>query len=148
MKKHSTTVLIVGGSVAGLAAANLLERSGVDFLLLEKHKEVAPNLGACIVVFPNGARILDQLGCWDAVVEILGECDTFRRFQARDIRGRLSQDIRTVCEELQERFDSRKEDVAMNCLLTEPVLATDRSSSNARSLCKCCTTISRTSRRS
>lgn len=56
--KH-TTVLISGGSITGLTLANALERVGVDFLVLEKWYEIALDVGASIVIFPNGARILD-----------------------------------------------------------------------------------------
>jgi 2-polyprenyl-6-methoxyphenol hydroxylase-like FAD-dependent oxidoreductase len=60
-------VLIAGGSVAGLSLANMLERYGIDFEVFEKHAIIAPQLGASIGIFPNGFRILDQLGCLDAV---------------------------------------------------------------------------------
>ncbi|KAM0607061.1 hypothetical protein ACHAP1_003779, partial [Verticillium nonalfalfae] len=58
-------VIIVGGSVAGLSLANMLEALGIDFILLEAHKIIAPQLGASIGLLPNGLRILDQLGCYE-----------------------------------------------------------------------------------
>jgi 2-polyprenyl-6-methoxyphenol hydroxylase-like FAD-dependent oxidoreductase len=60
-------VLIVGGSVAGMALANILERYRIDYELIEKHKIIAPQLGASIAMFPNGERILDQLGCLETI---------------------------------------------------------------------------------
>lgn len=60
-------VLIVGGSVAGLTLANILERYGIEYTLIEKHAVIAPNLGASIAILPHGLRILDQLGCYDAL---------------------------------------------------------------------------------
>jgi 2-polyprenyl-6-methoxyphenol hydroxylase-like FAD-dependent oxidoreductase len=53
-------VIIVGGSVAGLTLAHCLHHSSIDFVLLEARKEIAPQVGASIVVLPNGARVLDQ----------------------------------------------------------------------------------------
>jgi len=55
-------ILIAGGSIAGLALANMLEAYGIDYELIEKHAIIAPQLGASIVMMPSGLRILDQLG--------------------------------------------------------------------------------------
>ncbi|KAH8897623.1 FAD dependent monooxygenase [Thozetella sp. PMI_491] len=60
-------VLIIGGSVAGLSFAHCLERLGIHFTILEKGESIAPQLGASIGILPNGGRILDQLGLFDAV---------------------------------------------------------------------------------
>ncbi|KAJ5108142.1 Monooxygenase FAD-binding [Penicillium angulare] len=62
-------VIIVGGSVAGLALANMLERYEIDFVVLEKHENIAPDLGACLGLLPNGLRIMDQLGCYEKILE-------------------------------------------------------------------------------
>lgn len=61
----SFKVIIVGGSIAGLTLANILERYGIDYIVLEKHDEIAPQLGASLGLLPHGARILDQLGIND-----------------------------------------------------------------------------------
>ena len=58
--KGRLRVIIVGGSVAGLTLAHCLHHSDIDFVLLEARNEIAPQVGASIVVLPNGARILDQ----------------------------------------------------------------------------------------
>ncbi|KAJ5192502.1 hypothetical protein N7449_008644 [Penicillium cf. viridicatum] len=55
-------VVIVGGSVAGLSLANMLETVNIDYVILEAHEEIAPQVGASIRLMPNGLRILDQLG--------------------------------------------------------------------------------------
>lgn len=60
-------VIIVGGSVAGLALAHCLERLGIDFQVLEANNNISPQVGASIGILPNGARILDQLGLFEAV---------------------------------------------------------------------------------
>lgn len=65
MATHNFKVLIAGGSIAGLVLAITLEKLGIDFLVLEAHPEIAPQVGASIGFFPNGCRILDQIGCYD-----------------------------------------------------------------------------------
>ncbi|ROV93606.1 hypothetical protein VMCG_08112 [Cytospora schulzeri] len=70
MAKRNFKVIIAGGSVAGLSLANMLEKHGIDYILLEAHGEIAPNIGASLGLFPNGMRILDQLGCFEAVSEL------------------------------------------------------------------------------
>ncbi|KAF9888028.1 hypothetical protein FE257_009418 [Aspergillus nanangensis] len=61
-------VIIVGGSIAGLTLAHCLARNHIDFVVLEAHGDIAPQVGASIGVLPNGARILDQLGIYDDVL--------------------------------------------------------------------------------
>ena len=57
-------VLIVGGSVAGLTLANVLEQYGIEYTVIEKHRTIAPQVGASIGMLPHGSRILEQLGCY------------------------------------------------------------------------------------
>lgn len=71
MNKPQQTVLIVGGSVAGLTLANMLEKFGVHYIVLEAHDEIAPQVGASIGLLSNGLRILDQLGCADQVMSLI-----------------------------------------------------------------------------
>lgn len=61
-------VIIIGGGVAGLSLAIMLEAYGFEYDLLEKHGNCAPKLGAGIGVTPNGARILDQIGVFDEML--------------------------------------------------------------------------------
>ncbi|BCS05511.1 FAD-dependent oxidoreductase [Aspergillus luchuensis] len=61
-------VVIVGGSIAGLTLAHCLLRNNIDFVVLESHADIAPQVGASIGILPNGARILDQLGLYDDVL--------------------------------------------------------------------------------
>ncbi|THC93389.1 hypothetical protein EYZ11_007146 [Aspergillus tanneri] len=55
-------VIIIGGSIAGLTLAHCLDKAGIDYVVLEKRKEVTPQEGASILILPHGGRILDQLG--------------------------------------------------------------------------------------
>lgn len=69
MSSKENRVIIVGGSIAGLSLALMLEKNGIDFLVLEGYPSIAPQVGASIGVLPNGLRILDQLGCCDEVIK-------------------------------------------------------------------------------
>lgn len=62
-------VIIVGGGVSGLTLANALERANIDYLLLEGREEIAPFVGASIAISANGGRVLDQLGCYETILE-------------------------------------------------------------------------------
>ncbi|KAL4903132.1 hypothetical protein BDW74DRAFT_52597 [Aspergillus multicolor] len=61
-------VLIVGGSITGLSLAAMFERYGIDYTLIEKHADVAPEMGASIGLLAHGSRILDQLGCFEELL--------------------------------------------------------------------------------
>ncbi|KAF5622315.1 hydroxylase [Fusarium sp. NRRL 52700] len=67
-------VIIVGGSVTGLSVANMLEKFDIDYVLLEAYPQIAPQVGASIGILPNGFRILDQLGCYEPILDIAGDC--------------------------------------------------------------------------
>ena len=62
--------VIVGGSVAGLAVAHAFDSAGIDYVVLEARDNVAPSAGAAIIMMPNGSRILDQLGIYEALKNI------------------------------------------------------------------------------
>ncbi|PVH97986.1 FAD/NAD(P)-binding domain-containing protein, partial [Periconia macrospinosa] len=68
-------VLIIGGGIAGLSLAIILEAYGFDYELLEKHAEIAPKLGAGVGITPNGARILDQMRVWDEMCDYSSPVD-------------------------------------------------------------------------
>ncbi|KAL6861996.1 FAD binding domain protein [Trichoderma novae-zelandiae] len=87
--EHPFRVIVVGGGVAGIVASNALQKLGVDHIVLEKHAEVAPPLGAGICMWPHGLRILHQLGYLPA---ILKAAVPISRFCPRDRRGRLIHD--------------------------------------------------------
>lgn len=78
-------VLIVGGGIAGLTLANMLEKFGIDYLLFEAHGDIAPAVGASIGLFPNGLRILDQLGCYDRIMLLPQQ--PIRIWHSRNARG-------------------------------------------------------------
>lgn len=57
-------VIIVGGSIAGLTFAHCLLQANIDHVVLEKRGKISPQEGAFIGVWPNGARVLEQLGLY------------------------------------------------------------------------------------
>lgn len=72
MKRISErTVIIAGGGISGLSLANMLEKVGIRFVLLESHDEIAPQVGASIGLQSSGLRILDQLGCADELISLI-----------------------------------------------------------------------------
>ncbi|KAF4783801.1 FAD binding domain-containing protein [Colletotrichum scovillei] len=79
-------IIIVGGSVAGLSLANMLERFDIDYTILEAYSEIAPQVGASIGLLPNGLRILDQLGCYERLREAAG--NYYHRVTFRDANGK------------------------------------------------------------
>lgn len=56
--------IIVGGGMTGLTLANIFEQYGIDYVVLEKG-QIAPTLGAGFSIWAPGARILEQLGCYE-----------------------------------------------------------------------------------
>ncbi|PYH86338.1 FAD/NAD(P)-binding domain-containing protein [Aspergillus uvarum CBS 121591] len=85
-------VLIAGGGISGLTLALSLEKHGVDYLLLEAYPDLAPRRGGGILVMPNGARILDQLGCYEDLYQRAGGSGVSRLY----LRGPDGQVLATV----------------------------------------------------
>jgi len=79
--KKPFRVIIAGGGVAGLTLANSLQRANIEYLLLEAREEVAPVAGASIAVGANGARILDQLGALNEVLNLSTPSDTVESYK-------------------------------------------------------------------
>jgi 2-polyprenyl-6-methoxyphenol hydroxylase-like FAD-dependent oxidoreductase len=96
-------VLIAGGSVAGLALANMLEKIGIEYLVLEKYNNIAPNLGASIGIFPNGFRILDQIGCFDAIAELVQGADGFELSEMKNHLGKTIQRLEKASDKIKHR---------------------------------------------
>jgi FAD dependent monooxygenase len=67
----SFTAIIIGGSVAGLTLAHTFSRANINYMLLEARDSLAPQLGAGIVIMPNGWRILDQMGLLESMRDFI-----------------------------------------------------------------------------
>ncbi|KAM5346113.1 hypothetical protein ACJ41O_009118 [Fusarium nematophilum] len=81
---HPFKVVIVGASVAGLSLANMLQANDIDYVVLEAHPTIAPQVGASTGLLPDGHRILDQLGLFDRIMEL---APPVRSFSFRDETG-------------------------------------------------------------
>ncbi|KAF3760406.1 FAD/NAD(P)-binding domain-containing protein, partial [Cryphonectria parasitica EP155] len=89
MAQKPFRVLIAGGSIAGLTLALLLEKAGIDYVILEAHGEIAPQVGASIGWLPNGSRVMDQLGIYDQMWALLGEPFLRSRFRCATTRREI-----------------------------------------------------------
>ncbi|KAJ4411603.1 hypothetical protein N0V91_001388 [Didymella pomorum] len=96
-------VLIAGGSVAGLTLANILEQLGIEYLVLEKYGKIAPDVGASIGIFPNGFRILDQLGCYDAIKGLVEGADAFQTLNMRNEHGQVISELKDASKKFNAR---------------------------------------------
>ena len=77
-------VIIIGAGVTGLTLAHSLEKSNIDYLVLDKGV-VAPSFGTTITMQPHGCRILHQIGVLDAV---LAQCSTMGGAHCRTPSGK------------------------------------------------------------
>lgn len=99
-------IIIVGGSVAGLSLANMLERFNIEYILLEGYPEIAPQVGASIGLLPNGLRILDQLGCYEAY-RAKAEDQIYQQVYLRESNGKIygyQHDLMAMWEKMYSRF--------------------------------------------
>jgi 2-polyprenyl-6-methoxyphenol hydroxylase-like FAD-dependent oxidoreductase len=102
--RERVKVLIAGGSVAGLTLANILEQLDIDYLVLEKYGKIAPDMGASIGIFPNGFRILDQLGCYDAIKGLVEGADAFQTLNMRNEHGKIISKLKDASKKFNERY--------------------------------------------
>ncbi|PGH18167.1 hypothetical protein AJ80_04554 [Polytolypa hystricis UAMH7299] len=97
MEKPRFKVIIIGASISGLTLAHCLDRAGIDYVVLEKHHDIHPQLGAGICLLPNGVRILEQLGIYTAM-ESMFFTDRFGRsfscLERRDLLKKLYTELR------------------------------------------------------
>lgn len=84
--REHVTVGIVGGGIAGLSLAKMLEMAGISYFVWEAHGKFAPSVGASLGLTPNGLRILDQLG---VVGQISQVAVPHQKWEHRDGNGNL-----------------------------------------------------------
>ncbi|KAL7934095.1 hypothetical protein V8C35DRAFT_327541 [Trichoderma chlorosporum] len=83
MATHNFKVIIVGGGPVGLTAAHALYKAGIEFVLLERAKEIAIDVGASLVLAPSSLRVLHQLGLLNQLQEIYADLNS-RIYLTRD----------------------------------------------------------------
>jgi salicylate hydroxylase len=97
-------IAVLGGGIGGLAAAAFLHQAGLTATVYEQAAQLR-EVGAGVVIAPNAARLLRELGVLDAFAAQAVPLDTgweFRRWQ--DGRVLSAEDLRTECE---RRFGER-----------------------------------------
>ncbi|KAH8203527.1 hypothetical protein TruAng_002275 [Truncatella angustata] len=94
-------IIIAGAGVAGLTLANMLEKFDVDYVILESHAEIAPPVGASIGLFPNGLRILDQIGCYESIMSLAQE--NAKLNYVRDENGKVLTTMNNMSDHLLKR---------------------------------------------
>ena len=60
-------VIVVGAGIAGLTLANILKKTGIKCTILEAQEDFERPVGGSYGIWPNAARILDQIDCWTDV---------------------------------------------------------------------------------
>jgi salicylate hydroxylase len=96
----SPSVAVLGGGIGGLAAAAFLHQAGVACTVYEQAAQLR-EIGAGLVVAPNAARLLRQLGVLGAFEERAVRLDVgweFRRWRDGTILS--AEDLATKCQRL------------------------------------------------
>ncbi|KAI0456716.1 hypothetical protein F5B21DRAFT_522052 [Xylaria acuta] len=70
-EKPPFRVIVVGAGLLGLTAAHMLAKTDMDFVVLEQHDDLMPEIGSLLSILPPTFRVLDQLGVLDAVEPVL-----------------------------------------------------------------------------
>lgn len=65
-------IIVVGGGPVGLTAAHALSRAGIEYIVLERRDSVHIDVGASLALWPQGLRVLAQLGLLERLKD-LGE---------------------------------------------------------------------------
>lgn len=82
----SFKIIIIGGSIAGLTLANILERYGIEYVLLEKYRCIAPQLGASLGILPYGSQVLDQLGVNEVVQSMCERMESMHYYDSDGVK--------------------------------------------------------------
>ncbi|KAL8997508.1 MAG: hypothetical protein Q9188_006311 [Gyalolechia gomerana] len=77
--------IVIGAGVTGLTLSLALTKAKIEHVILERG-DVAPHQGSSIGIHPHGCRVLDQLGCLEAVEEL---CVPMKQFVNRLPNGRV-----------------------------------------------------------
>ncbi|RAL06808.1 FAD-dependent oxidoreductase [Aspergillus homomorphus CBS 101889] len=97
-KSNNFRVVIVGGSIAGLTLAHCLLRNNIEFVVLESHGDIAPQVGASIGISSNGSRIFDQIGVFDDIWNLVEPLRQARIWSDSGKRNTESVDLRLLQE--------------------------------------------------
>lgn len=103
----SAETVIVGGGIAGLAAATALRQRGVETVVLEQSTELR-EIGAGLLLGPNGCAVLERLGALPVLLG--GRSVTVPRWELRDMKGRLLSSL-TIPRNGEHSLSTRRSDL-------------------------------------
>ena len=137
--KRDFKVIIIGAGISGLTFAHLLSQMGLDYQILEAHEKVVSEVGGSFGIWPNAARILDQLGLWNEVQQV---CKPIKFLHVRRPDGSLGSSTN-----LSSSIASEYVSIILKCfsgdIITTIDTATNAMLSNDISMSKFYTTIFR-----
>lgn len=113
--------VIVGGGIAGLAAAIALRQQGVEVVVLEQASELR-EIGAGLLLGPNGCAVLESLGALSGL--LAGHSVPVPRWELRDMKGRLLSAL-TIPQDGEHSLSTRRSDLQsalFACLPRETVV--------------------------
>ena len=87
---HVKTAIVIGGGIAGPAAALALRKAGVEAIVYEAYPSTAEGMGGMLMVAPNGLNALAVIGLDEAVAAI-GQ--PIGRMVMADARGKKLMEI-------------------------------------------------------
>lgn len=106
MTSTDLKVLIVGGGIAGLTLAVLLEKASIDFQVYERAAVVRP-LGSVVAIGPNVLALIEQIGLLDqfaTAAKVSGFVTNFNEqrqqtsyFDYRELKERLDPTLCLFC---------------------------------------------------
>jgi FAD-dependent urate hydroxylase len=68
--------IVIGSGVGGLSAGLALQRAGYEVVVFERHPELR-TAGVGLELWPNGVRVLDELGLTDSFVRVSNPIDEY-----------------------------------------------------------------------
>ncbi len=77
-------ILIIGAGIGGLSTALAFQRLGHAVHVVERVKEIRP-VGAAISLWPNGVKVINQLGLGDIIQRQSGFVDQMRYLSSRGV---------------------------------------------------------------
>jgi 2-polyprenyl-6-methoxyphenol hydroxylase-like FAD-dependent oxidoreductase len=89
MDVHKLSIGIIGGGIGGVAAAVALDHAGIDATVYERTPELR-EVGAGMMLWPNAARVLKELGLLERVAACGGPN---QHFLVRSKAGRILMNI-------------------------------------------------------
>ncbi|KAI0906416.1 hypothetical protein F4823DRAFT_607231 [Ustulina deusta] len=91
--------IVVGGGLLGLTLGHMFAKTDMDYVVLEQHDDLMPEIGSLLSLMPQTFRVLDQLNALDAVLPVVTLVDRGILMSASDAsiwkEERLTQLIET-----------------------------------------------------